>query len=610
MRSPAVPAKPEDKFSSDFKKKQALLKGPILRMDYDNSNNYGMTESLFTTMKDIFEGVIANQTRMGVVSPTKLVETLKQTNETFRSAMHQDAHEFLNLLLNEVIDTVEADVKTRGAAPKALEHSNGSPVSPRGSVASVATAKAVPNGRWVHDLFQGTLTSETRCLSCETTSQRDEPFIDLSVDIEQHSSVTACLGKFSEEEMLCERNKFHCDNCGGLQEAEKRMKIKRLPRILALHLKRFKYTEDFSRLQKLFHRVVYPFYLRLFNTTDDAEEPDKLYELYAIVVHIGAGPYQGHYVAVVKTKDSGWLLFDDELVEPVEKEFVQNFFGDRPGQACAYLLFYQETTIEAVRREQARGTNVVIPRPISVGTNLTSHGLGVDTKGLGTNGLANVPVLETPVDENTELFGRTGIAMPQSPERTPVIGSLPTVRSIDAHNEALQHVSTAPGRSELPPNGESHAPASHGPNGSGLFSRMRRGSKSGKKPNSGFWGSLDLTKEGKGKDKEKDLSKRKSKDMVRDMETAVPSTPGTAGLMASGDTGPSEPAAPPDTDAAAAAVVAAPGLADKEEEPEAPAATPKKNKFGSLLRRRATELRKSTSRGNILGSRKEEKVET
>jgi ubiquitin carboxyl-terminal hydrolase 9/13 len=152
--------------------------------------------------------------------------------------------------------------------------------------------------------------------------------------------------------MLCERNKFHCDNCGGLQEAEKRMKIKRLPKILALHLKRFKYTEDLQRLQKLFHKVVYPYQLRLFNTTDDAEDPDRLYELYAVVVHIGGGPYHGHYVAIIKTEDRGWLLFDDEMVEPVDKSFVRNFFGDRPGLACAYVLFYQETTLEAVQKDQ------------------------------------------------------------------------------------------------------------------------------------------------------------------------------------------------------------------------------------------------------------------
>ena len=65
------------------------------------------------------------------------------------------------------------------------------------------------------------------------------------------------------------------------------MKIKKLPNILALHLKRFKYQEDLERYIKLTYRVAFPFELRLFNTVDDAENPDRLYELFAIVVHTG-----------------------------------------------------------------------------------------------------------------------------------------------------------------------------------------------------------------------------------------------------------------------------------------------------------------------------------
>ena len=341
----------------------ALQSGPVLDMIHDNSNRYGMDESLFTALKDIFDGIKSNQSRIGVVSPHKFLEILRRENEMFRSAMHQDAHEFLNLLLNQVVDNVESFTKQHPTINGV--HANGG-APEKGAVADTSTAlthtSTPTNGSidWVHDLFEGLLTSETRCLTCENTSQRDEPFLDLSVDLSAHTSVTSCLRKFSEEEMLCERNKFHCDNCGGLQEAEKRMKIKRLPRVLALHLKRFKYTEDLQRLQKLFHRVVYPFHLRLFNTTDDAEDPDRLYELYAVVVHIGGGPYHGHYVSIIKTQDRGWLLFDDELVEPVDKSYVLNFFGGEPipglqdakQLACAYVLFYQETTLEAVLKEQ------------------------------------------------------------------------------------------------------------------------------------------------------------------------------------------------------------------------------------------------------------------
>nr|A1CIL1.2 RecName: Full=Probable ubiquitin carboxyl-terminal hydrolase creB; AltName: Full=Carbon catabolite repression protein B; AltName: Full=Deubiquitinating enzyme creB; AltName: Full=Ubiquitin thioesterase creB; AltName: Full=Ubiquitin-hydrolyzing enzyme creB; AltName: Full=Ubiquitin-specific-processing protease creB [Aspergillus clavatus NRRL 1] len=346
---PAQPQKPEDKDSPDYKKKMALQTLPLLEAQ-NNATSYGMSESLFTSLKDIFESVVGSQSRIGIVRPQQFLDVLRRDHEMFRTAMHQDAHEFLNLLLNEVVANVEAEASKQ---PAAIEKSLPAPDHAETVDQSASSGSKTPNTtRWVHELFEGTLTSETQCLTCEKVSQRDEIFLDLSVDLEQHSSVTSCLRKFSAEEMLCERNKFHCDNCGGLQEAEKRMKIKRLPRILALHLKRFKYTEDLQRLQKLFHRVVYPYHLRLFNTTDDAEDPDRLYELYAVVVHIGGGPYHGHYVAIIKTEDRGWLLFDDELVEPVDKNYVRNFFGDKPGLACAYVLFYQETTLEAVMKEQ------------------------------------------------------------------------------------------------------------------------------------------------------------------------------------------------------------------------------------------------------------------
>ena len=65
------------------------------------------------------------------------------------------------------------------------------------------------------------------------------------------------------------------------------MKIKKLPNVLALHLKRFKYQEDSKKYVKLTYRVAFPLELRLFNTVDDVEDPDRLYELFGIVVHIG-----------------------------------------------------------------------------------------------------------------------------------------------------------------------------------------------------------------------------------------------------------------------------------------------------------------------------------
>jgi ubiquitin carboxyl-terminal hydrolase 9/13 len=429
---PAAPGqRPEDKPDSpEYKKKHAMLAGPILELTYENASSYGMEESTFTALKDIFMALIANSSRTGVLSPQRFLEIFKRDNEMFRTSMHQDAHEFYGLVLNAVISNVEANAqRMKELAPPKNDDSLAQ--SMKAAVASAAHAMGLSSGArspgtgWVHEIFEGVLTSETKCLTCETSSQRDETFLDLSIDLEEHSSVTSCLRKFSAEEMLCERNKFHCDNCGGLQEAEKRMKIKRLPKILTLHLKRFKYTEDMTRLQKLFHRVVYPYHLRMFNTTDDAEDPDRLYELYAVVVHIGSNAYHGHYVSIVKTQDRGWLLFDDEMVEPVDKHYVRNFFGDKPGQACAYVLFYQETTEEAMRKEQeAEGLAEVA---------LASQEAGIALGHPQPNGThpstisKQVTTPNTPVDESTEFVSldhAVSAPLPSSPQtilpRTPV----------------------------------------------------------------------------------------------------------------------------------------------------------------------------------------------
>ncbi|QRW22220.1 ubiquitin carboxyl-terminal hydrolase [Rhizoctonia solani] len=284
--------------------------------------------SLFSALRSLFIHIAANPADKGTVSPRAFVEKLKKENELFRSNMHQDAHEFLNYLLNSVVEDLTHEMKA------------GPPEDLSGSVASTSsTSNCSPHLTLVHDLFEGTLTSETRCLTCETVSSRDESFLDLSIDIERNSSVTACLRQFSASEMLCRGDKFFCDSCCGLQEAEKRMKIKKLPNVLALHLKRFKYQEDVQRYIKLSYRVAFPFELRLFNTVDDAEDPDRLYELFAIIVHVGSGPHHGHYITLAKQRGQ-WFAFDDDVVEPVQESAIPKYFGDSPA-GSGYVLFYQ-----------------------------------------------------------------------------------------------------------------------------------------------------------------------------------------------------------------------------------------------------------------------------
>lgn len=186
----------------------------------------------------------------------------------FAGQGQQDAHEFLGFFLNQLAEEVEAlDAKLKEEGQEVTN------IKERGKT-------------FINSLFHGVLVNETRCLNCETTSAREESFLDLSIDIEQHSSLTACLRQFSHSEMLCSTNKFYCETCCGLVEAERRMRIKSLPNILGLHLKRFR-QDEMGRLHKLFYRVTFPLTLRVPCTTEDTEDAERLYELFAVVVHIG-----------------------------------------------------------------------------------------------------------------------------------------------------------------------------------------------------------------------------------------------------------------------------------------------------------------------------------
>ncbi|KAK7464480.1 hypothetical protein VKT23_006650 [Stygiomarasmius scandens] len=260
--------------------------------------------------------------------------------------MHQDAHEFFNYLLNKIVEEIEEERKHQQNNTASAEDLSKSVATIESAAASTSTNSNggfIRSATLVQKLFEGTLTSETRCLTCETVSSRDESFIDLSIDIEQNSSVTACLRQFSASEMLCHKNKFFCDSCCDLQEAEKRMKIKKLPNILALHLKRFKFQEDLQKYIKLAYRVAFPFQLRLFNTVDDAEDADRLYSLYAIVVHIGNGPHHGHYISIIKTAGT-WLVFDDDNVYTIQESDIPKYYGDS-NSGAAYVLYYEAVDI-------------------------------------------------------------------------------------------------------------------------------------------------------------------------------------------------------------------------------------------------------------------------
>ncbi|XP_074650618.1 ubiquitin carboxyl-terminal hydrolase 12-like [Tubulanus polymorphus] len=299
-------------------------------LHYKQQQKNQKKETLLTCLADLFYNIATQKKKVGTIAPKKFIQRLRKENELFDNYMQQDAHEFLNYLLNTVADILQAEKQQT--------------IKPKNTDTFTNNSNRKPDPTWVHDIFQGTLTNETRCLNCETVSSKDEDFLDLSVDVEQNTSITHCLRGFSSTETLCAEYKYYCEVCCSKQEAQKRMRVKKLPNILALHLKRFKYMEQLNRYTKLSYRVVFPLELRLFNTSDDACNPERMYDLVAVVIHCGSGPNRGHYISIVKSHGF-WLLFDDDIVDKIDATAIEDFYGLtsdlQKNSESGYILFYQ-----------------------------------------------------------------------------------------------------------------------------------------------------------------------------------------------------------------------------------------------------------------------------
>lgn len=157
------------------------------------AKNKRTKETLLSCLADLFFSIATQKKKVGSIAPKKFIARLRKEKEEFDNYVQQDAHEFLNFLINHINEIILAE---RNQGQK-----KGSPTN------------EPPEPTWVHEIFQGILTSETRCLNCETVSSKDENFFDLQVDVDQNTSITHCLRCFSNTETLCSDNKFKCDNC-------------------------------------------------------------------------------------------------------------------------------------------------------------------------------------------------------------------------------------------------------------------------------------------------------------------------------------------------------------------------------------------------------------
>ncbi|XP_074761126.1 ubiquitin carboxyl-terminal hydrolase 38 isoform X4 [Athene noctua] len=182
-------------------------------------------------------------------------------------------------------------------------------------------------------------------------------------------SVTDLLNYFLAPEILSGDNKYYCEKCASLQNAEKTMQIIEEPEYLILTLLRFSYDPKCHIRRKILDNVSLPLVLELPPSGADEVTCPQLvpYVLSSVVVHSGVSSESGHYysyarnvtgsgpsglchpstaLSLVSPQDKllteeKWFLFNDSRVTFTSFQSVQKITSRFP-KDTAYVLFYKK----------------------------------------------------------------------------------------------------------------------------------------------------------------------------------------------------------------------------------------------------------------------------
>lgn len=139
-------------------------------------------------------------------------------------------------------------------------------------------------------------------------------------------SLNSCFDLLLKKEALDENNKWKCDKCRVLENAERCISISYFPKILLITLKRF--TNQISKDESLIR-----FPLSNFDVSNYSKNEKNLtYDLLGVINHSGQ-INMGHYYSYVK-RNRSWYCFNDENVERIGEEKVVT--------KNAYLLIYRK----------------------------------------------------------------------------------------------------------------------------------------------------------------------------------------------------------------------------------------------------------------------------
>ena len=309
------------------------------------SKNKIMTNEYYKVIKNLWDPNNNN----GSYSPNDFKKRLSEENPLFAGIAANDSKDLINFLLERFHS--ELNIKKGNNNLEAINYNQIDQTNEK-IILNLFIEEFKNNyNSVISNLFYGLMETKSQCQRCNIikfnfqvysfiefplekineycfrTGKRTYYNMNMNNNKNPDVDIYECFEYYHNIDLMTGDNKMYCNICNCLCDALYGTLLYTAPNNLIIILNR-------GRGAVYECKVNFPDILNLSNYVK-FKESNTLFELYAVICHIGPSSMSGHFVAYCKNRmDKKWYLYNDAFVT-----LCQNVHDYRKGMA--YILFYQ-----------------------------------------------------------------------------------------------------------------------------------------------------------------------------------------------------------------------------------------------------------------------------
>ena len=307
-----------------------------------NNRQKIISNAYYNAIKNLWNRENNNKT----ISPTEFKEILSKENPLFKGTKPNDSKDLIHFLIERMhneLNVVRNDNNNNSISQ------NENQLDEQNMLNIFKNDYKIKYNSIISNSFYGIFETKSQCQKCKNIKYNFQAFTNIEFPLERVNQYCFANGKRINYNMNKDKNpdidlyecfeyycsinlmngdnQMYCNICKSNHDSLYCSLLYSTPDYLIINLSRGKNAEYECN-------VIYPEQLNLFNFVSN-KNGNTIYELYAVICHIGPSNKHGHFAAYCRNRiDKKWYLYNDGFVT-----LCQNLKDYQKGMV--YILFYQ-----------------------------------------------------------------------------------------------------------------------------------------------------------------------------------------------------------------------------------------------------------------------------